>query len=188
METNEIKLTFINKSNDQNNSQVVIFQAVNPTESVKLHPVHVIENLAQGEAKTVELGVTGYAVQVYATGNGNGSNMTPVTAGQAYKVEGSGYTHISIVPNGAAKDAYLVEILNDMQEEMTVDVFNNGNNVGMAGAQPGGTALLSVGQIHVGVDSQKDYTPINISNISSGNVVMKGGNGLPYTFTLVNGD
>lgn len=188
MSTQQIQLTFINESNDLNNSQVVIFQAVNPFENAMAKPVHTITDFTMDEAHTVVIGTTGYAVQVYATGNGNGSEMTPVTAGQAYKVEGSGYTHISVVPNGAAKDAYLVEILNDMQEEMTVDVFNNGNNVGMTGAQPGGTALLSVGQIHVGVDTQKEFSPIDISDISSGNVVMKGGNGLLYTFTLVSAD
>jgi hypothetical protein len=188
MPANDIKLTFINESNDQNNSNVVIFQAVNPFENEMVQPSQTVADFAPGEARTVEVGVSGYAVQVYATGNGNGSNMTPVTAGQAYKVEGGPYTHISVVPNGAAKDAYMVEIVNDMQEQMTVDIFNNGNNVGMTGAQPGGTATLSVGQIHVGITSQKEYTPIAVHNITSGKVVMGGGNGLPYTFTLVSTD
>lgn len=188
MSAQQTQLTFINQSNDQNNSKVVIFQAVNPFENEMAQPLHTITDFAPGEERTVGIGTTGYAVQVYATGNGNGSDMVPVTAGQAYKVEGGPYTHIAIVSNGAAKYAAMVELLNDMQEEMTVDVFNNGNNVGMAGAQPGGTALLSVGQIHVGVASQGEFTPIDISNISSGNVVMEGGNGLPYTFKLVSAD
>lgn len=188
MKTNDIQLTFINQSNDQNNSKVVIFQAVNPFENEMAQPLHAITDFAPGETRTIEVGVTGYAVQVYATGNGNGSNMTAVTAGQAYKVEGGPYSHISVLPNGASKYAALAEIVNDMQEQMTVDIFNNGTNVGMTGAQPGGTALLSIGQIHVGVDSQNGFTPIDVHNVTSGTVVMEGGNGLPYTFKLVSAD
>ena len=200
---NEIRLNFINQSNDADNSEVVIFSK--NTSGMSELPVawQVIRNCGQGWNHPF---VYPLAVSVgVSDSDGNFSPTLPAENGQSFAVE-RGPSGDRLIPSGQADNPFVVQIVNNLnQGAVNALIFRAGKPYAIKTAvAPRQMAVFQfrptiwigvVSQIEEGdvintaVMSQID-TEISLFGIASADIVMTGGgpgrNSTPFMFTLQN--
>lgn len=200
----DIKLNLINRSNDANNSQIVIFQK-NGAEGADAPAVawQVIQNLGPGENHPFK-----YAMDLTISVGDGWGNYTPqlqAQNGQRFIMAqtASGDT-LSL--QGAAASAVEIECRNDLQQgAISVGLYNSGKLLlQKTSVAPGQTAVFALHPtLFIGVISQMEEgevmdsaimsnvnTELSLLGIASADIVMTGGgpgtNATPFRFTLEN--
>ncbi len=200
----DVKLNLINKSNDTNNSRIVIFQH-SPTPDFNEIAIawRVIENLGRGDYHPFV-----YPYQSYGAASDSWGNFTPqvlVESGQRYAMvkdsSGDVFKHMGV---GSSPNA--IEIANDLQQgAINALIYKDGklfaakNNV-----VPGQKAIFEFKPIlFIGVVSQIEEgqvinsaiisqvnTELSLFGIASADIVMTGGGpgktSAPFEFQLEN--
>lgn len=196
-------ITFINNSNDANNSQVVIFQQ-NVARGVSALPVawqviHCMPGATYRFVVPVEGGITA------ADSYGNFTAMQPATAGHRFRVEEqtSGATLVD-AGQGAARGE--VHFLNGLKMgAVAASIYKDGKMLAIkTGIAPRQQAefrfepTIWVGQVDQVIEGESLdadiadalFTEISLEGVASAALVMTGGgtgaNATPLTFTLEN--
>lgn len=202
---NTIKLNFINRSNDQNNSQVVIFQKNETTDSDELAVAwKVIENCGQGDNHPLN-----YPMQISVAASDSYGNFTPqlpASPGQAFDMilNNSGdVLHLSETPVGDPEEVGVRNLL-ELGAISAYCYRDNSVCAFKSNIAPGQEAVFTFKPtIWIGVASQvvqgevmnsaiisNINTEINLLGISEADIVMTGGgpgvNSQPFAFTLEN--
>ena len=200
----DIQLNLINRSNDANNSQVVIFQR-NPAAGVDALPVawRVFGPLGQGDAYPF--------VYPLSTGIssmdpwGNYTPMMPVENGQLYGVAGTDSGDVLSLL-GAASSPREIQCRNDLvQGAIAVSLYKSGKLLMMSPSVPPGqkavfafepTLVIGVvpemqeGEIMDSAIMSDINTELSLLGIASADIVMTGGgpgeSATPFRFTLEN--
>jgi len=200
----DIKLNFINKSNDQNNSEILIFQKNVTTGASEIAVAwQVLKNLGQNWHHVVNYPS---AVSVAAADEeGNASDLHAAENGQTWSVIQTSSGH-QVKYNGPAESPQCVEINNDLpQGAIEAQIYKDGKLLAVTqGVHPGQKAVFEFKPtIWVGVASEVSEgdvidsaiisdinTEISLLGIASADIVMTGGgsgqSATPFTFTLQN--
>lgn len=197
----DIHITFINNSNDANNSSVVIFQQ-NVAASFDEIAVAwtVIENSAQGQQTPI---VFPTDLQI-AVVDGRGNRSAPIAAqpGQAFVMRAP--TGPQPAPDPAAPDPDEICLFNALPVgAITVEIYRAGRLLAtQTGVPPQQTAAfkfshslwvgpshqVTQGQVLNSADLAKVNTELSLLGVASANIVMSGGGAgptaTPFTFTL----
>lgn len=201
---NAINLNFINKSNDVNNSQVVIFQK-NVSTSVNEIAVawKVIKNCGQGSSHPFQF-ATGCTMGA-SDSWGNYMPQLPAANGDQFEVVLSTSGH-TLKYQGPGNSQTEISLLNNLQQgSVNALVYRSGNLVATkTNIAPGQKAVFSFRPtIFIGVVSEINEgdimnaaiisdinTEISLMGISKADIVMTGGgagtNAQPFRFTLEN--
>lgn len=202
---NEIKLNFINNSNDMNNSNIVIFQKNNaPVLNAYVVAWKVIQNCSPMENHPF---VLPFDFSVAAGDSyGNYTPQMPALAGQAFSMERSSSGNDLQVSSEPATDPALVEVRNNLKMgAISANCYKDGKLVGIeTNLAPGQKMMFQFKPtIYIGVVSQIEQgeimdsaiiseinTELNLLGISSANIVMTGGGpgteSTAFTFNLEN--
>jgi len=200
-----IKLQVINQSNDQNNSEILIFQKnVKPGFSEIAVAWTVIQNLGQGDRHPFT-----YPLQLMVDANDSWGNYTPqfpAVPGQAYQMVLSPSGDVlQPYPPGAA-DLLDIDVRNDLlQGAVGANIYRNGKLLATkTNVAPGQKAtFLFKPTIFIGVASQivegdildsailsSINTELSLLGVQSADIVMTGGGpgptSTPFQFTLQN--
>lgn len=203
MSNSDIKLRFINQSNDTNNSSIVIFQQ-NVAESFGEIAVawRVIENCGRLDCHPFT-----YPMQFQVSAMDAYGNYTPqMTAvdGQAYELNKDTSGDVLSIANTPASNAAEIEVRNSLQQgAMNACIFRDGKLLATkTNIAPGQKAVFQFHpRIFIGVVSQVTEsqimnsailktvnTELNLFGISSANIVMTGGgpgtSSSPFEFNL----
>lgn len=201
----KIKLNFINRSSDTNNSSIVIFQQ-NAAEDIGEYAVawRVIENCGRLDNHPFI-----YPMAFTVSASDSYGNYTPqITAyeGQAFEVIKSTSGDILQVSPSPSTNPYEVEIRNNLPiGAINAHCFRDGKMIATkTGLAPGQKAVFKFEpKIYIGVISQVEEgdvmnaaiisqinTEINLFGITSADIVMTGGgpgsSSTAFTFTLEN--
>jgi hypothetical protein len=198
-----IKLNFINQSNDDNNSDVVIFQKnVASTEEIAV-AWQVIQYCGKGDNHPFD-----FTMEMAAAAKDSYGNYTPplpAVPGQSFRLVRT-TSGDQLQPNGNAGNMEAIEIVNGLSVG-TIDgmVYRSGKvlgiKTGIAAQQK--TAFVFQPTIWIGVLSQVNEgdimnaamlsvlnTEMSLIGIASADIVMTGGgsgpNAMPFVFTLQN--
>lgn len=205
MSYSEIKLNFINQSNDTNNSSIVIFQQ-NVAESFGEIAVawRVIENCGRLDNHPFT-----YPMQFQVSAKDSYGNYTPqLTAveGQAYELAKDTSGDVLSIASTPASSAFEVEVRNSlMQGAMDACIFRDGKLLAKkTNIAPGQKAVFQFQpRIYIGVVSQITEsqimnsailktinTELNLFGILSADIIMTGGGpgpgSSPFEFNLAN--
>ncbi len=200
----DIRLNFINDSNDQNNSEVVIFQKNAATEYDELAVAWtVIKNCGQGDNHPF---VYPMAMQVGASDSyGNYTPLQDAQYGQSFQMVRTP-SGDQLVPNGSGTSAREVQVLNSLsQGSVNAGIYKAGKLAAIkTSISPGQKAVFELKPtIWIGVVSQVDEgevmnaailssinTEISLLGIASADIVMTGGgpgsSSTPFVFSLQN--
>jgi hypothetical protein len=201
----DIKLTFINESNDQNNSSVVIFQKNAATDFDEIAVAwKVIKNCGAGWKHPF---VYPMSTQIGANDAWGNTTANPLEAygGQIFSVSTTP-SGDSLVYAGNSESRNSIELRNDLtMGSIDANIYKAGSLLATkTGISPGQKAVFEFKPtIWIGVVSQIEEgqvmtsailsdinTEINLLGISSANIVMTGGGigpeAQPFTFTLDN--
>jgi hypothetical protein len=200
----DIKLNFINQSNDRNNSEVVIFQKNVATSYEEIAVAWlVIQNCGQGfnHPFTYPMQMTISAADSY----GNFSPQLSAYNGQQFSMVRS-LSGDSLQYSGASADSNEIEILNAL-ETGSIDggIYRNGKLLAIkTGISPSQKAVFRFNPtIFIGVVSQVQEgqvmdsaiisninTELSLQGIASADIVMTGGGtgagATPFKFSLQN--
>lgn len=202
---NSIKLNFINESNDQNNSEVVIFQKNVATNFGELAVAwRVIKNCGTQWKHPFEFPME-FAVSA-CDYNGNEYNGAyPAQNGKLYAVsQGASGNELSTVGDGAGRNE--VQLRNDLSVgAIGAEIFKDGKLLATkTGISPGQKAVFEFKPtIWIGVASQVEEgkvinsailsdinTELELKGIKSADIVMTGGgsdsDATPFVFMLHN--
>jgi hypothetical protein len=200
----DIKLTFVNQSNDRNNSEVVVFQKNQATSFEELAVAWlVIENCGQGWSHPFL-----YPMEMSVSASdswGNFSKQLGASNGQQFQVVEDLSGDI-LKYGGQASSQNEVEVLNALDlGAIDANIYKNGRLLAAkTGIAPGQKAVFQFNPtIWIGVVSQiqegsvmnsailsQINTELSLFGIKSADIVMTGGgpgpNSTPFTFTLQN--
>jgi hypothetical protein len=201
----DIKLNFINESNDQNNSNVVIFQRNVATNFDEIAVAwKVIKNCGTGWQHPFTFPMN---FQVGASDSWGNQIVTPIDAqnGDMYSVLrlGSGDQLAYFGPGGSRKE---VQVRNDlMKGSICAEIYKEGRLLATkTGISPGQKAVFEFKPtLWIGVISQVEEgqvinsaiisdvnTELGLLGIASADIVMRGGgtgpNASHFTFSLAN--
>lgn len=200
----DIKLTFINRSNDLNSSEIVIFQKNEASDYGEIAIAwKVIQHCGQGFSHPFV-----YPMQMYVSSTDSYGNLSPLKGasnGQQFQVSlnGSGDT---LQYAGQASSQDEVEVLNALlQGAITASIYKDSRLLATkTGIAPGQKAVFEFKpSIWVGVVSQIEEgdvmnsailsqinTELSLKGLKSADLVMTGGgpgaSSTPFTFTLEN--
>lgn len=201
----EIKLNFINESNDQNNSEIVVFQKNVATDFDELSVAwRVIKNCATGWHHEFT-----YPMQMQiSAGDSWGNELnTPLDAenGQMFEVvENTSGSELHYSGPGASKEE--VQLKNSLASgSINAKIYKDGNLLAMTkGVLPEQKAVFEFNPtLWIGVASQVEEgefmnsaivsnlnTELTLTGIASADIVMTGGgtgpNATPFVFQLEN--
>jgi len=200
----DIKLNFINQSNDLNNSQIVIFQKNIATNFDELSVAWlVIQNCGRGDNHpfTFPMGMTVGASDSY----GNYTPQLDAQNGQMFHItlSGSGDTLSYAGPSSSSRE---VQLRNDLQKgAINATIYKDGRNLATkTSVAPGQKAVFEfkptiwIGAVSQVVEGQvmnsaimSDVnTELSLLGIASADIVMTGGgpgtNSTAFTFNLEN--
>lgn len=199
-----ILLNLIDKSNDSNNSSVVVFgkDVTASTDEIAI-AWQVIKNLGQGFTHpfTYDLGVSAAASDSY----GNYSPRIPAKVGSAFTMT-TGESGDVFAQKGEAANPATVEVANDLPRgAINAQIYRSGKLFATkTNLAPGQKAVFEfTPRIWIGVVSQVDEgdvmnsaiisninTELSLLGIASADIVMTGGgpgpNSTPFTFNLEN--
>lgn len=200
----DIELTFINESQDENNSDVVIFQKnMAPSATKTVVAWTVIENAGKGWSHKF---IYPMNFSVGATDSwGNVSDQFPAMNGQIWNVERSTSGDIIVLDPNPAATSTEVEIKNDLSEgSIDAQIYRDGRLLAtQTGVAPQQSAVFGfTPTLWIGVVSQIGQgdiidpilvaditTEISLLGITKANIVMTGGGvgstATPFVFTLV---
>jgi hypothetical protein len=199
--SNTIKLNFINRSNDANNSSVVIFQKNAASNFGESHTAwKVIKNPSHKESHPIH-----YSTNFQVAAQDNYGNYTPqfnAYDGSAFEMveKASGYT---LQPSQYfATNIDEVEVKNNLtQGSIGANCYKDGKLLATKSSiAPGQKAVFKFNpKIYIGVASEveegeilnsaivsKINTEINLFKVESADVVMTGGGSEPFNFSLEN--
>jgi len=201
----DIKLNFVNESNDQNNSEVVIFQKNVATTFDELAVAwKVIKNCGTGWHHEFKFPMK---MQLSASDAWGNELVSPMTAynGQLFHViqDGSGSDLAYLQPSPSAKE---VQLRNDFnQGSINAKIYKDGKLLAVkTGVSPGQKAVFEFKpSVWIGVVSQVEEgeimnsaimsdinTEIGLLGIASADIIMSGGGrgpkATPFTFRLEN--
>lgn len=205
MNTNEIQLNFINESNDQNNSTVVIFQKNVATDFDEIAVAwKVIKNCASGWHHPFSFPML---FQVSASDSWGNSLISPIAAynGQMFEVTRgvSGDQLDYVGPSTTRKE---VQVRNGLDTgAISANIYKNGKLLATkTGISPGQKAVFEFKPtLWIGVVSQVTEgqvmnsailsdinTELGLLGVASADIVMTGGgsgvNATPFKFSLQN--
>lgn len=200
----DIQLNLINRSNDANNAQILIFQK-NPAAGVDALPVawRVLGPLRQGDAYPFV-----YPLSTGISSRDPWGNYTPMMAvenGQLYGVMGTDSGDVLSLL-GAASSPREIQCRNDLvQEAITVGLYKSGKLWQLsASIPPGQTAVFAVEPtLVIGVVSEMQEgevmnsaimsdinTELSLLGVAEADIIMTGGgpgeSSTPFRFTLEN--
>lgn len=200
-----IKLNFINRSNDTNNSSVVIFEKNVATGFDELAIAWtVIQNCAVGDNHpfTYPMGITVEASDAW----GNFTSQQPASPGQLFEMVKNTSGDVLVSSNTSASSPEVYEIRNILQQgSINAYCFRDGricaSKTGIAPGEKAGFSFKPT--IWVGVASEVEEgavihsailsninTEINLLGISRADIVMTGGgagpDARPFQFNLEN--
>lgn len=205
MPADSIKLRFLNESNDQNRSSVVIFQKNVATDFDEIAVAwKVIKNCGSGWKHEFEFPMV---FQIGAADSWGNSIIDPMTAenGNLYHVfndvSGDSLSYV-----GAAPSRKEVQVRNDLNRgAISANIFKSGQLLALkTGISPGQKAVFEFKPtIWIGVISQVEQgqvmnsailsdvnTELGLLGVASADIVMRGGgtnaSATPFTFTLEN--
>lgn len=205
MTTKDIKLNFINQSDDVNNSSVVIFQQNAATAFSEIAVAwKVIENCGRGDNHPFI-----YSEQIKVGASDRYENYTPVITannGQAFEMIKSGSGDILQVSQTPAASPNEVEIRNNLtQGAINARVYRSGS---LCAVEPnltptqkaafefhpsiyiGAVSQIKEGGIMYSAVLQQVNTQLNLFGIHSADIVMTGGgsgtNAQPFQFQMQN--
>lgn len=202
--TNDIELTFINESQDQNNSDVVIFAKNVATDFDEIAVAwKVIQNCGRGWSHKFT-----YSSDFFIGASdsyGNTSNLNEARFGEKWEVVDSNSGSKVQLSNEPASSMNEVEMENAlMRGSIDAGIYKGGDlYLSKKGVSPGQKAVFSFKPtIWIGVASQvvqgevmnsaiiSDInTEISLFGITKANIIMRGGgagqNATPFTFELV---
>ncbi|WP_256079635.1 hypothetical protein [Massilia sp. YIM B04103] len=200
----DIKLNFINRSNDANNSEIVIFQKNQATNYDELHVAwRVIKNCGVYDNHPFTFPM---AMEVSAADSfGNHTPRLPATNGDLFHMakDGSGDVLSRVGPANSSKE---VHVRNDLAAgAINAGIFKDGKLLALkTSVAPGQKAVFEIKPtIWIGVASQIEEgkvmasavisdinTELSLLNVASADIVLTGGgpgpNSQPFTFTLEN--
>lgn len=200
---NAIKLNFINKSNDTNNSSVVIFQQNLAEDSLPTAWI-VIQNCGRLDNHPFT-----YPIDLQVSASDSYGNYTPLLTaydGQAFDMVKSTSGDILQLSTTPATSPYQTEVRNELNMgAINAYCFRDGKLLATkTGMAPGQKAVFEFQpRIYIGVVSQIEEgdvmnaaiisqinTEINLLGITSADIVMTGGgsgaSSTPFNFTLEN--
>ncbi|XZF16372.1 hypothetical protein ACTHGU_09545 [Chitinophagaceae bacterium MMS25-I14] len=200
----DIHLNFINQSNDQNNSQIVIFQKNIATGLDELHVAWtVIKNCSPGWHHPFVFPFSSAVGS--ADSYGNQSPLLQAENGIQFQVEDTAAGH-TLAPNGTASDPNSIEVLNALETgAINAGIYKDGRlfaqKTGIAPGQK--AAFMFKPTIWIGVVSQVEEgevmnsaivsninTELSLLGIASADIIMTGGGpgstSQPFQFTLSN--
>ncbi|AZJ36354.1 hypothetical protein [Tenacibaculum singaporense] len=199
--SNTIKLNFINRSNDANNSDVVIFQK-NVASNFDEHHIawKVIKNPSHKESHPIH-----YSTNFQVAASDSYGNFTPHLSaydGSSFEMveKASGYT---LQPSQYfATNIDEVEIQNNLElGSININCYKDGKLLATKrNIAPGQKAVFKFNpKIYIGVTSgieegqilnpaiiSKINTEINLFEVQSADIVMTGGGSEPFNFSLEN--
>ena len=197
----DINLNFVNQSDDTSKSEIVIYQQ-NQAESFDNLSVAwvVIKNCGRGDHHRFEFPMV---FEVAANDSwGNHTLMLHASKGEAFEVVQAPSGNIIQRASKPAANPNEIEIVNGLtSEDITGDIFRGGRLLAFkAGVLPEHKAAFQFGpKLFIGAASgieegnvlssaqvQTLNTELNLEGISSADIVMKGGDGEPLTFSLEN--
>lgn len=205
MSNSDIKLRFINHSNDTNNSSIVIFQQ-NVAESFGEIAVawRVIQNCGRLDTHPFT-----YPMEFQVSAKDSYGNYTPLLTavdGQAYELNKDTSGDVLSIANTPASSAAEIEVRNSLQlGAMDACCFRDGKLLASkTNIAPGQKAVFQFHpRIYIGVVSQMTEseimdsaiiktvnTELNLFGISSADIIMTGGgpgvSSSPFEFNLAN--
>lgn len=199
--SNTIKLNFINRSNDANNSDVVIFQKNVASNFDESHTAwKVIKNPSHKESHPIN-----YSTNFQVAASDSYGNLTPHLAahdGSAFEMveEASGHT---LQPSQYfASNIDEVEIRNNLtRSAINANCYKDGKLLATkCNIAPGQKAVFKFNpKLYIGVAPEivegeilnsaiisKINTEINLFEVQSADIVMTGGGSEPFSFSLEN--
>jgi hypothetical protein len=201
----DIKLNFINNSNDQNNSQIVIFQKnVNTTFDELAVAWQVIQNCGQGNNHPFVYPMT---MQVSAADSyGNYTPQLDAENGQLFSVQNDGKTgdQLSLTKDSAGKND--VQVRNDLEKgAIDASIYKAGKLLAQKTSIPpnekatfefkptiwiGAASQVVEGQFMNSAIISNVNTELDLLGLASADIVLTGGGPGPsstaLTFTLTN--
>ena len=202
---NTVKLNFINRSNDQNNSSVIIFQKNQSTDFGETAVVwKVIKNCASGWNHSFEFHLQLEVSAKDSWGNVIGTRL-PAEYGKSYHVS-KDCSGDNLALSGYASSSNLIEVRNDFNSgAINAEVYRSGKLLAQKlGICPAQKAVFEFKPtICIGVASQIEEgnminsaiiedinTEISLLGVKSADIVMRGGGfgetSKPYEFRLEN--
>ncbi len=205
MSTSDIKLNFINQSNDQNNSEIVIFQQNVATDFDEIAIAwQVIKNCGHGDNHPFK-----YPMNFSVSAGDSWGNFTPhneAEYGQQWEMVKDASGDILKLSAQPGTDPKAVTIANNLEKgAISANVYKDGKLLAMrSGIAPQQKAMFSFKPtLWIGVVSQVEEgqvlnsaiisninTELSLLGVASADIVMKGGGtgatASPFTFELEN--
>ena len=200
--SNTITLNFVNESNDQNNSQIVIFQK-DETANLDNTTVawQVINNVGRGSHIPFEFS---HEMSLVTTDNwGNGMNQ-PLAGrhGQMFRVHSDNSGQV-LSYEGAYPEQSELQVRNDLSNgSINANIYKDGKLLAKKlGITPGQKAVfkfeptlwigvvpqqIEEGQLLDSAIMKQINTELSLLGIKSADIVMTGGGSEPYQFELEN--
>jgi hypothetical protein len=199
----DIKLNFINNSNDANNSQIVIFQKNVATTSEEAVAWRVIQNCGPGERHPFV-----YPMKAAVSASDSYGNYSPLLDAQPGQAFAVAFTDAgdTLRPAGSARSPAEIQVSNALPKgAISASVYKDGAAIatrtsiapGQAAAfafRPtlwiGAVSQVEQGQVMDSAIAQSANTEISLLGIASADIVMTGGGSgpeaKPFQFTLQN--
>lgn len=199
--SNSIKLNFVNKSNDANNSDVVIFQKNVASNFDERHTAwKVIKNPSHGESHPIN-----YSTNFQVAAADSYGNYTPKLAaydGSAFEMVERASGHTLQPSQHFASNIDEVEVRNNLtRSAIDANCYKDGKLLAIkTNLAPGQKAVFKFNpKLYISVASgieegeilnsaiiSKINTEINLFEVQSADIVMTGGGSEPFNFSLEN--